>query len=56
MPTGRQTTTNDGISAGLDTALSLGMQRLKLAVPQILPLQGRLVPVAELYTAVGQNN
>jgi len=36
------------------------MQRLLLDValnlPQILPLQGCLVPVAELSTAVGQNN
>ena len=35
------------------------MQRLLLDValnlPQILPLHGRLVPIAELCTAVGQN-
>jgi glyoxylase-like metal-dependent hydrolase (beta-lactamase superfamily II) len=30
------------------------MDRLKLAVDRILPLHGRVVPVAELYTAVGR--
>ena len=30
------------------TALSLGMQRLLLDAPQIMPLHGRLVPIAEL--------
>lgn len=30
------------------------MERLKLNVERILPLHGRMVPVAELYTAVGR--
>ena len=30
------------------------IERLKLAVERILPLHGRVVPVAELYTAAGR--
>jgi len=33
--------------------LAQNLVRLKLDVAQILPLHGRMVPVAELYTAVG---
>ncbi len=35
-------------------ALVQNMDRLKLNVERILPLHGRVVPVAELYTAVGR--
>ena len=32
------------------------LERLNLQVDRILPLHGRIVPVAELYTAVGRKN
>ena len=39
---------------GNNLNLVQNMDRLKLAVDRILPLHGRMVPVAELYTAVGR--
>jgi hypothetical protein len=30
------------------------IERLKLGIDQILPLHGRVVPLSELYTAVGR--
>jgi len=30
------------------------IERLKLAVDRILPLHGRIVPLAELYAAIGR--
>jgi len=38
----------------LNLNLAENIERLKLSVDRILPLHGRVVPVAELYTAVGQ--
>ena len=40
----------------LNLNLVQNMERLKLAVEQILPLHGRMVTVTELYTAVGRKN
>jgi glyoxylase-like metal-dependent hydrolase (beta-lactamase superfamily II) len=38
----------------LHVNLVQNMERLKLDVAQILPLHGRMVPVSELYTAIGK--
>ena len=38
----------------LHVNLVQNMERLKLDVAQILPLHGRIVPVGELYTAIGK--
>ena len=38
----------------LHTNLVQNIERLKLDVAQILPLHGRMVPVAELYAAIGK--
>ena len=38
-----------------DTNLVDNLARLKLPVDRILPLHGRVVPVTELYAAVGQS-
>ena len=35
-------------------SLVANIERLKLPVERILPLHGRMVPLAELYTAVGR--
>ena len=40
----------------LHVNLVQNMERLNLQVEKILPLHGRVVPVAELYTAVGRKN
>ena len=37
-----------------DVNLVENIERLKLAIDRILPLHGRVVPVADLYTAVGR--
>jgi hypothetical protein len=38
----------------LHVNLVQNLDRLKLDVAQILPLRGRIVPLAELYTAIGK--
>jgi glyoxylase-like metal-dependent hydrolase (beta-lactamase superfamily II) len=40
----------------LHVNLVQNMERLNLQVEKILPLHGRVVPVAELYTAIGRKN
>ena len=39
---------------GNNLNLVQNMDRLKLAVERILPLHGRIVPLADLYTAIGR--
>ena len=34
--------------------LAQNIERLKLNVDRILPLHGRIVPLSELYTAIGR--
>jgi hypothetical protein len=36
--------------------LAQNIERLRLDVDRILPLHGRIVPVGELYTAVGRKS
>lgn len=40
----------------LQVNLVQNLDRIKLDVAQILPLHGRMVPLAELYTAIGKKN
>ena len=40
----------------LHVNLVQNLDRLKLQVDQILPLHGRMVPLSELYTAVGKKS
>ncbi len=40
----------------LHVNLMQNLERLNLKVEQILPLHGRMVPLSELYTAVGKKN
>jgi glyoxylase-like metal-dependent hydrolase (beta-lactamase superfamily II) len=51
---GAPNTPTPAVPNALHVNLVQNMERLKLDVAQILPLHGRIVPVAELYTAVGK--
>ena len=53
---GAPNTPAPAVPNALNVNLVQNMERLKLDVAQILPLHGRMVPVAELYTAVGKKN
>lgn len=51
---GAPNTPTPAVINGNHKVLVDNMDRLKLGVERILPLHGRVVPVAELYTAVGR--
>ena len=51
---GAPNTPAPAVPNALHVNLVQNMERLKLDVAQILPLHGRMVPVAELYAAVGK--
>ena len=51
---GAPNTPAPAVPNALHVNLVQNMERLKLDVAQILPLHGRMVPVAELYTAIGK--
>ena len=51
---GAPNTPTPAVPNALHVNLVQNMERLKLDVTQILPLHGRVVPVAELYTAIGK--
>jgi len=53
---GAPSTPTPAVPNTLHVNLVQNLERLKLDVAQILPLHGRMVPVAELYTAVGKKN
>ena len=51
---GAPNTPAPAVANPLHVNLVQNMERLNLSVDQILPLHGRMVPVAELYTAIGR--
>ena len=51
---GAPNTPAPAVPNALHVNLVQNMERLKLDVAQILPLHGRMVPVSELYTAIGK--
>ena len=53
---GAPNTPAPAVPNALHMNLVQNIERLKLDVAQILPLHGRIVPVAELYTAIGRKN
>ena len=53
---GAPNTPAPAVPNALHVNLVQNIERLKLDVAQILPLHGRIVPVAELYTAIGRKN
>lgn len=52
--TGAPNTPTPAVPNALHLNLVQNIQRLSLGVDQIVPLHGRVVPVSELYTAVGK--
>ena len=53
---GAPNTPAPAVPNALHVNLVQNIERLKLDVAQILPLHGRIVPVAELYAAIGRKN
>ena len=51
---GAPNTPAPAVPNALHVNLVQNLDRLKLDVAQILPLHGRIVPLAELYTAIGR--
>jgi glyoxylase-like metal-dependent hydrolase (beta-lactamase superfamily II) len=51
---GAPNTPAPAVPSALHVNLVQNMERLKLGVDQILPLHGRVVPVSELYMAIGR--
>jgi len=47
-------TPSPAVPSALHVNLVQNIERLRLGVDQILPLHGRVVPVGELYTAIGK--